>query len=90
MLEADLLVDRPVRFGSVQAYALCTVRNYAMMGIRAGCSEDQVFGVVDGIDRATAARVVSRSSGQAAGRPDSRSSGCPPLAAGRAAPRRCT
>jgi hypothetical protein len=31
-----------------------------MMAIHAGCSEDQVYGVVvDGIDRATAARVTS-------------------------------
>ena len=51
----------------MQAYALCTVRNYVMMAIHAGCSEDQVFGmVVDGIDRATAARLVGRSSGEAA------------------------
>jgi hypothetical protein len=54
MLEADLPVDPPHRLGSTQAYALCTVRNYVMMAIHAGCSEDQVFDVmVDGIDRAT-------------------------------------
>jgi len=33
MLEADLPVDPPVRLGSMQAYALCTVRNSAMMTI---------------------------------------------------------
>jgi hypothetical protein len=61
MLEADLPVDPPVQFGSIQAYALCTVRNYAVMAIHSGCSEDQVFGiVVDGIDRATAARLDAR------------------------------
>jgi hypothetical protein len=61
MLEADLPVDPPVALGSTQAYALCTVRNSAMMAIHAGCSEDQVFGVVvDGIDRATASRSESR------------------------------
>jgi hypothetical protein len=54
VVEADLRVDPPVERGSTQAYALCTVRNY-VMAIDAGCSEDQVFGVVvDGIDRATA------------------------------------
>jgi hypothetical protein len=57
MLEADLPVDPPGEFGSMQAYALCTVRSYAMMAIHVGCSEDQVFGMgVDGIDRATAIR----------------------------------
>jgi hypothetical protein len=66
MLEADPS-RRSARFGSTQAYALCTVRNYVMMAIHAGCSEDQIFGmVVDGIDRATAARLVGRSSGEAA------------------------
>jgi hypothetical protein len=57
VVDAGLPVDPPVAFGSIQAYALCTVRNSAMMAIHAGCSEDQVFGVVvDGIDRATATR----------------------------------
>ena len=56
MLDADLPVVPLVPLGSIQAYALCTVRNYTVMAIHAGCSEDQVFGiVVDGIDRATAA-----------------------------------
>lgn len=51
----------------MQAYALWTVRNYVMMAVYAGCSEDQVFGmVVDGIDRAMAAR----SSGRAAAPPE--------------------
>jgi hypothetical protein len=44
MLDADLPVHPPVAFGSMQAYALCTVRNYAMMAIHEGCSEDQIFG----------------------------------------------
>jgi hypothetical protein len=56
VVDADLPVDPPVELGSMQAYALCTVRNYVMMAIHAGCSDDQVFGVVvDGIDRATRA-----------------------------------
>ena len=51
----------------MQAYALCTLRNYVMMAIHAGCSEDQVFGVVvDGIDRASAARAAMHSYGRAA------------------------
>lgn len=61
MLEAALPVDPPVQFGSTQAYALCTVRNYVMMAVHAGCSEDQIYSmVVDGIDRATAPRSESR------------------------------
>jgi hypothetical protein len=58
VVDADLPVDPPVELGSTQAYALCTVKNYVMMAIHAGCSEDQVFGVVvDGIHRAMAARL---------------------------------
>jgi hypothetical protein len=38
-----------------------------MMAIHAGCSEDQIFGmVVDGINGATAAPLVGRTSGEAA------------------------
>jgi hypothetical protein len=56
MLEADLPVDPPVQFGSMQAYALCTVRNYVMMAIHEGCTECQICDVVShGIERAIAA-----------------------------------
>lgn len=44
--DADLPVEPPVELGSTQAYALCTVRKYAMMAIHAGCSEDQVYSIV--------------------------------------------
>lgn len=57
MLDAGLPVDPPVALGSIQAYALCTVRNYTMMAIHEGCTEGQILDVVaDGIDRATATR----------------------------------
>jgi hypothetical protein len=53
MLKADLSVDLPC---SIQAYALCSVPNYAMMAIHEGCTEGQICDVVSyGIERAIAA-----------------------------------
>jgi hypothetical protein len=50
MRDADRSVEPPVAVGSTEASALFTVRNYAMTAIHAGCSDDQVFGImVDGI-----------------------------------------
>jgi hypothetical protein len=61
ILDTGLPVDPPVAFGSIQAYALCTVRNLRDDGDPRRLLDDQVFTmVVDGIDRATATRSESR------------------------------
>jgi hypothetical protein len=55
MLDADLPVDPPVAFGSVQAYALASLRNYVQMAVFEGASDDQIFDVVcAGLDWARA------------------------------------
>jgi hypothetical protein len=66
-VDADLPVDPPVELGSIQAYRTTHGQELAMMAIHGGCSEDQVFGVVvNGIDRATAARESGRRKAKAA------------------------
>jgi hypothetical protein len=70
VIAADLPVLPPVPSGSMQQYALASMRNYAQMALFEGCSDDQLFDVVADAVGCVGKRRTANMSAVAARQPD--------------------